>query len=55
MFEVAYSLVEKGYKNEAEEVYEYLLKTDQRNSSVLNNLSNIKKEKGFIEEAFDII
>jgi len=55
VFEVAYSLVEKGYKNEAEGVYEYLLKTDQKNSSVLNNLSNIKKEKGFIEEAFDII
>lgn len=55
VFEVAYSLVENGDKNEAEEIYEYLLNTDPQNSSVLNNLSNIKKEKGFTEQAFDLI
>ena len=55
VFEVAYSLVENGDKNEAEEIYEYLLNTNPKNSSVLNNLSNIKKEKGFTEQAFDLI
>jgi hypothetical protein len=55
VFEVAYSLVEKGYKNDAEKIYEYLLKTDLEDSSVLNNLSNLKKEKGLIEQAFDLI
>ena len=54
-FEVAYSLVESGFKNEAEEVYEYLLAQEPRNSSVLNNLSNIRKEKGMIEPAFELI
>lgn len=55
VFEVAYSLVEKGFKKEAEKVYEYLLDLDPRNSSVLNNLSNIKKENGLTEQAFDLI
>lgn len=55
VFEVAYSLVEKGHKNDAEKIYEYLLKTDPENSSVLNNLSNLKQEKGHIEKAFDLI
>jgi Tfp pilus assembly protein PilF len=55
VFEVAYSLVDKGYKNDAEEVYESLLKDDPQNSSILNNLSNLKKEKGQIEKAFDLI
>ena len=45
VFEVAYSLVDNGYKNEAEEIYEYLLNTEPKNSSVLNNLSNIKKKR----------
>lgn len=54
-FEVAFSLVELGYKNEAEKVYEYLLVQNPINSSVLNNLSNIKKEKDLIEPAFDLI
>lgn len=31
------------------------MNTDPKNSSVLNNLSNIKKEKGFTEQAFDLI
>ena len=55
VFEVAYSLVESGYKNEAEEVYEYLLDQEPKNPSVLNNLSNIRQEKGLIKPAFELI
>jgi len=55
LFELAYSLVATGYKNEAEKFYEALLKKDPKNSSALNNLSNLKKEKGHIENAFDLI
>lgn len=55
VFEVAYSLVDTGNKKEAEKIYEALLVEDPDNSSVLNNLSNLKKENGHIENAFDLI
>lgn len=55
VFEVAYALVEQRERSEAEKIYEHIIGEEPRNSAVLNNLSNIKKEKGEIEEAFDLI
>jgi len=54
-FEVAYALVEEGENSEAEKIYEHVVENEPRNSSALNNLSNIKKGKGDIDEAFDLI
>ncbi len=54
-FEVAYSLNEAGDVTAAEEVYESILQWEKNNSSVLNNLSNIKKSKGQIKTAFRLI
>jgi tetratricopeptide (TPR) repeat protein len=54
-FEVAYALNEQGFKVDAEEVYDTIVPKEPENSAALNNLSNIKKERGFIEEAFDLI
>lgn len=54
-FEVAYALNEQGFKAEAEEVYDTIVSNAPENSAALNNLSNIKKERGLIEEAFDLI
>lgn len=54
-FEVAYALNEVGNVDQAEVVYETILVWDENNPAVLNNLSNIKKAKGKIKEAFDLI
>lgn len=57
MFEVAYSYEATGNQPKAEEIYETILSfpDEDNNSSILNNLSNIKKSKGDIETAFDLI
>jgi Tfp pilus assembly protein PilF len=54
-FEVAYALNEAKNYSEAEKIYEYLADKDPTNSAVLNNLSNIKKQAGKIDEAFSLI
>jgi len=54
-FEVAYALVNQNRELEAEPVYEYIVTVEPENSAALNNLSTIKKGKGEIEEAFDLI
>ena len=54
-FEIAYSLSEIGYIDDAEAIYEHLLRHDSENSAVLNNLSHIKESKHQISEAFDLI
>jgi len=54
-FEIAYSLGEMGYIDEAEAIYEHLLRYDSENSAILNNLSYIKETKHQIPEAFDLI
>lgn len=54
-FEVAYALVNQNRESEAEPIYEYIVTVEPENSAALNNLSNIKKGKGQIEEAFDFI
>jgi tetratricopeptide (TPR) repeat protein len=54
-FEVAYALNDQGFKEDAERIYEFIVSHSPKNSSALNNLSNIKKEKGNIDEAFDLI
>jgi len=57
IFEVAYAYSEMGDENKAEEIYETILSFpgEENNSAILNNLSNIKKSKGKIKEAFDLI
>lgn len=55
IFEVAYALAEKGHASESEKVYEELLNNDPDNSSVLNNLHIIKKNKEQFEEAWRLI
>ena len=57
IFEVAYSYSEMGNEAKAEEIYEMILSFpgEENNSAILNNLSNIKKTKGKIKEAFDLI
>lgn len=54
LFEVAYSLAEQGDKNEAEKIYEWLL-SKYSSPAILNNLSLIKKEKGQLNEAWQLI
>ena len=54
-FEVAYALSETGYIDEAENVYEYLLRYESSNPAILNNLSHIKETKHQIKQAFDLI
>lgn len=57
IFEVAYSYNEMGDEKKAEEIYETILSFpgEENNSAILNNLSNIKKSKGRVKEAFDLI
>lgn len=55
IFEVAYALAEKGRASESEKVYEELLNNDPDNSSVLNNLHIIKKNKEQFEDAWRLI
>ncbi len=57
IFEVAYSYSETGDENKAEEIYETILSFhgEENNSAILNNLSDIKKSKGKVKEAFDLI
>jgi tetratricopeptide (TPR) repeat protein len=54
-FEVAYALNEARCYSEAEQIYEYIVDMDPENSAALNNLSNIKKQNGKTNEAFDLI
>lgn len=54
-FEIALSLHELGRINESESMYEEILIFDSDNTAVLNNLSNIKKQKGDKKEAFKLI
>jgi hypothetical protein len=54
-FEVAYSLADRKISIDAEHVYEHLLRKDPNNSSILNNLSLIKKEKGADDIAWELI
>ncbi len=55
MFEVAYSLNELGFIDEAERIYEHLLVYESENSVILNNLSHIKRAKNQFQEAFELI
>ena len=56
-FEVAYSYNEIGNREKAEELYEIILTSpgEENNTSILNNLGLIKKEKGKIKEAHKFI
>ncbi len=54
-FETAYAFNECEKIDEAENIYEFLLNFDEDNTSILNNLSNIKKEKGSVEKAYELI
>ncbi|XOA43043.1 MAG: tetratricopeptide repeat protein [Candidatus Nealsonbacteria bacterium] len=56
-FEVAYSYAELEELDKAEEIYDLFLSIpgEENNTAVLNNLSNIKKDKGQIESAYDLI
>lgn len=54
-FETAYSLADSNYVDEAENIYGELLTSNPRESSVLNNLHIIKKQKGKIDEAWNLI
>lgn len=57
LFEVAYAYVEMGNLDKGEEIYETILSFpgEENNLAILNNLSNIKKSKGEIDEAFNLI
>lgn len=54
-FEIAYALSETDHLDEAESIYEYLLKYEAHNTAILNNLSHIKHLKKHISEAFELI
>jgi tetratricopeptide (TPR) repeat protein len=54
-FEIAYALSETEHLDEAESMYEDLLKYEANNTAILNNLSHIKHLKNRISEAFDLI
>lgn len=56
-FEVAYAYDRVGDYEKAEEYYEMILGIpgEEENTAVLNNLSNLKKKKGDISAAFDLI
>ena len=55
VFEVAYALVEQRDESDAERIYEHIVEEEPENAAALNNLSNIKKGKGEIDEAFNLI
>lgn len=54
-FEVAYALADQKFDSEAEQIYQHIVELEPRNSAALNNLSNIKKARGRIDEAFSLI
>lgn len=54
-FEIAYALSETEHLDEAETVYEYLLKYEANNTAILNNLSHIKQARKQLPEAFELI
>jgi tetratricopeptide (TPR) repeat protein len=54
-FELAYALAEKRRPGDAEKIYEAILASEPGNSSVLNNLHIIKKNKDQFEEAWKLI
>lgn len=54
-FELAYAYNQKSDDRSSEIVYEYLLLDEPDNTSMLNNLSNIKKADRKYKEAFDLI
>lgn len=51
-FEIAYSYAEMDEKEKALRLYEHILLKEPNNSSVLNNISIIYEELGYLEEAF---
>ncbi len=55
MFEIAYSLNELDYVDDAEHIYEHLLLHESDNSVILNNLSHIKRRKNQFRDAFELI
>lgn len=54
-FEAAYALENQWMDEESEIIYDFLLYHEKNNTSILNNLSNLKKKKWEIKEAFDMI
>ena len=54
-FPIAYSLAEKRYYEDAENLYRKILEEEKNNPSVLNNLSNLLKNKKKYSEAFLLI
>ena len=54
-FKVAYALKEQKQSDAAERIYEVILESDQNNAAILNNLSVIKKKKGEITIAYELI
>lgn len=55
IFEVAYAFVELKHSDRAEPIYEFIVLKEPKNTSALTNLSNIKKSKGLLDQAFDLI
>ncbi|MDY0095740.1 MAG: hypothetical protein RBT80_23845 [Candidatus Vecturithrix sp.] len=54
-FEIAYALSETDHLDEAETIYEYLLKYEANNTAILNNLSHLKHARKQLPEAFELI
>lgn len=54
-FELAFAFAELNFENDAEKTYEYLNAIEPDNTAILNNLSNIKKNKRHYKESFDLI
>jgi tetratricopeptide (TPR) repeat protein len=55
VFEVAYAFVELRQPDRAEPIYELIVSENPKNTAALNNLSNIKKSRGLLDQAFDLI
>ncbi len=55
LFEIAYSLKEEEYVDEAEIIYNKILEREPKNTSVLNNLAIIFEKKGELDKAIDLI
>lgn len=55
LFEIAYSLKKEEYVDEAEIIYNKILESEPKNTSVLNNLAIIFEGKGELDKAIDLI
>lgn len=55
LFEIAYSLREEEYVDEAETIYNKIVEREPKNTSVLNNLAIIFEKKGELDKAIDLI